>query len=273
MAALAPAVASAASRRRVPAALNRLRGSGIACDDARRNLLADADRGNAGAVGVLSRWALPPGGDRQLVAVLDPERAVLGGGLGWAALGLAFRAAVSSWYQAVVAAALADNAGVIGGAWAAMNPEAVVSETRGPRQRCSGEWQSTSPARPAMPAGCRCHHSTRLQPFFAELGSIDRVFTNRRLGELPMRRSSIRSQLLDPSICDRGPGSASCRRNSGEHLKRAGVETAVRPGAMRRPTLSASAMPGAFPYDRHSIPPDYVPSRSRSARGAAGRLR
>jgi glucokinase len=93
-------------------------------------LLADADRGNAGAVGLLSRWALPlRAAIDSLVAVLDPERVVLGGGLGWAAAkALRFAPAVSPWYQApVVAAALADNAGVIGGAWAAMNPEVVAS--------------------------------------------------------------------------------------------------------------------------------------------------
>ena len=93
------------------------------------NLLTSADRGDARATTVLNHWALPlRAAIDSIVAVLDPERVVLGGGLGRAAASALSRApALSPWYQApVVAAALGDKAGVIGGAWAAMNPEMVL---------------------------------------------------------------------------------------------------------------------------------------------------
>ena len=94
------------------------------------DLLAAADRDDSRATSVLNHWALPlRSAIDSIVAVLDPERVLLGGGLGWAATNALSRApALSPWYRApVVAAALGDNAGVIGGAWAAMNPATVAA--------------------------------------------------------------------------------------------------------------------------------------------------
>lgn len=81
-----------------------------------------ADHGDAAARDLLVRWAGPlRDAIDSLVAALDPERVVLGGGLGAAACrALALAPARSPWYQApVVTAELGDTAGVIGAAWAA----------------------------------------------------------------------------------------------------------------------------------------------------------
>lgn len=77
------------------------------------SLPADAARS------VLRNWAQPlRAGIDSLVAAFDPERVVLGGGLGAAAVqALEPFPALSPWYQCdVVAAALGDDAGVIGAA-------------------------------------------------------------------------------------------------------------------------------------------------------------
>ena len=92
-------------------------------------LLAAADGGDSAARAVLSRWAGPlRAALDSLVAALDPERIVLGGGLGGAASrALSLAPAISAWYQApVVAAELGDTAGVIGAAWAAANPDRLA---------------------------------------------------------------------------------------------------------------------------------------------------
>ncbi len=76
-------------------------------------------RTDAAASTVLKRWAGPlRAAIDSLVATLDPERIVLGGGLGAAACrALAAFPAVSPWYQCgVVPALLGDDAGVIGAA-------------------------------------------------------------------------------------------------------------------------------------------------------------
>lgn len=89
-------------------------------------LLDAANAGDPAARGVLVRWARPlRAAIDSLVAALDPERIVLGGGLGGAATrALAFTPPESPWYNApVVPAGLGDTAGVIGAAWAAANPE------------------------------------------------------------------------------------------------------------------------------------------------------
>jgi glucokinase len=73
------------------------------------------------AVAVLRGWARPlRAGIDSLVAAFDPERVVLGGGLGAAACrALAGYPAISPWYQCeVVAARCGDDAGVIGAALA-----------------------------------------------------------------------------------------------------------------------------------------------------------
>ena len=74
---------------------------------------------------ILRDWVQPlRAGIDSLVAAFDPQRVVLGGGLGAAAArALAEFPAVSPWYQCeVVAASLDDDAGVIGAALASLEP-------------------------------------------------------------------------------------------------------------------------------------------------------
>ncbi len=102
--------------------------AGLPADTRGETLLTNADAGDIAAAAVLDLWAQPlRAAIDTLVASLDPEIVVLGGGLGGAAVAALRRApALSPWYQApVVAAELGDTAGVIGGAWAAMHPDAV----------------------------------------------------------------------------------------------------------------------------------------------------
>jgi glucokinase len=108
-------------------ALGRLiREARLPADTRAESLLDAAEAADGVARDVIRRWALPlRAAIDSLVAALDPERVVLGGGLGGAAArSLAFAPALSEWYQApVVAAELGDSAGVIGAAWAARRPE------------------------------------------------------------------------------------------------------------------------------------------------------
>lgn len=88
-----------------------------------------AEAGESLSRDIVVRWAVPlRSAIDSLVASLDPGRIVLGGGLGAAAArALSFAPAESPWYQAdVVPAILGDTAGVVGGAWAAGNPEHTV---------------------------------------------------------------------------------------------------------------------------------------------------
>lgn len=76
---------------------------------------------------VLERWAAPlRAAIDSLVATLDPQCVVLGGGLGAAACqALAAFPAISPWYQcAVVPALLGDDAGVIGAGLAGLEQQA-----------------------------------------------------------------------------------------------------------------------------------------------------
>jgi glucokinase len=100
-------------------ALNRrMRDAGVAPGTTAEALLAQADAGDELAVEVLTGWA---GAWRAaidtVVAVVDPDLVVLGGGLGGAAVeALArFHPEASDWFRTPVAAArLGDDAGVIG---------------------------------------------------------------------------------------------------------------------------------------------------------------
>lgn len=94
--------------------------AGLPPDTRIEALLAAADAGDVAARDLLVRWAGPlRAAIDSLVAALDPERVVLGGGLGAAAC-RALAPAASPWYQApVVPAELGDRAGVIGAAWVA----------------------------------------------------------------------------------------------------------------------------------------------------------
>ena len=81
-------------------------------------------RDDATSRAVIERWAAPLRfGIDSLVATLDPELVLLGGGLGAAACEALKRfPALSPWFQyRVVPAALGDRAGVIGSALAAMD--------------------------------------------------------------------------------------------------------------------------------------------------------
>ncbi len=111
-------------------ALNRLIAeAGLPAKTRVEDVFADAEHGKTDTIDLLRAWVLPlRSAIDSIVAVLDPERVVLGGGLGWAAIkALCYAPAISPWFQApVVAAELGDTAGVIGGAWAALNPAVVA---------------------------------------------------------------------------------------------------------------------------------------------------
>ena len=80
-------------------------------------------REDPAAVAIIAAWARPlRAGIDSLVAVFDPQRVLLGGGLGAAAVAaLARFPAASRWYQCEVAPAeLGDRAGAIGAALAAL---------------------------------------------------------------------------------------------------------------------------------------------------------
>ena len=96
-----------------------LRSAGLPPETTADILLARRDQGDATADAVLKAWAGPlQAAIDSLIATLDPERVILGGGLGGqAATALAGISTAPCWYQSpVLAAALGDDAGVIGAA-------------------------------------------------------------------------------------------------------------------------------------------------------------
>lgn len=100
-----------------------IKDAGLPADTRIETLLEQAESGHDTAKNVLLAWARPlRAAIDSLVASFDPDRVLLGGGLGPAAhRALAFAPAVSDWYRApVVPAELSDAAGVVGGAWAAL---------------------------------------------------------------------------------------------------------------------------------------------------------
>lgn len=89
-------------------------------------LLAQADAGDVVAGDVLDRWVGPlRAAIDSMVAALAPDLVILGGGLGGAAHRALHRApALAPWYQSPVrAAALGDDAGVIGAGLSALQAE------------------------------------------------------------------------------------------------------------------------------------------------------
>lgn len=94
--------------------------AGLSADD----LFARVQAGDEAAITVLTRWSRPMrAAIDSIVAAFDPDMVVLGGGLGASAHRALtrFAPAPSAWYQCnVAAAALGDDAGVIGGAISAL---------------------------------------------------------------------------------------------------------------------------------------------------------
>lgn len=89
-------------------------------------LLAAAEGGDRAAKELLRRWVSPlRAAIETLIAVLDPEVILLGGGLGAeAASALAYVPFGSGWFQRpVLPASLGDDAGLIGAGLAALEPE------------------------------------------------------------------------------------------------------------------------------------------------------
>lgn len=102
------------------------------------DLRSRAETGDAAAAALLAGWALPlRAAIDSLVAALDPEIVLLGGGLGRdAAAAVAALPPQSSWYECrIEAATLGDDAGVIGAALAAL----TESDTRSARPRASSD--------------------------------------------------------------------------------------------------------------------------------------
>jgi glucokinase len=94
------------------------------------DVLMLARGGDARAVGVVLAWAKPlRAAIDSIVASVDPELFLLGGGLGEAACAaLEWAPALSPWYQCpVTPATLGDDAGVIGAALAGMEQDALAA--------------------------------------------------------------------------------------------------------------------------------------------------
>ena len=102
-------------------ALGRLiAGAGLAATTTAHELL---NRTDEAAHAIIAAWALPlRAGIDSLAAILDPQRVILGGGLGRdACTALERFPATAPWYQCDIAPAqLGDNAGVIGAALSAL---------------------------------------------------------------------------------------------------------------------------------------------------------
>ncbi|MBB5751647.1 ROK family protein [Prosthecomicrobium pneumaticum] len=112
-------------------ALGRLiAGAGLAAGTTAAELRRRAEAGDPAATGVLRAWALPlRAAIDSLAAALDPDIVLLGGGLGAeAAAAVAALPAQPSWYPCrIAAAALGDEAGVIGAAHAALDRSAPLA--------------------------------------------------------------------------------------------------------------------------------------------------
>ncbi|WP_413990487.1 ROK family protein [Labrys okinawensis] len=104
--------------------------AGLPPDVTADGLLALARSGEARAIDVVQAWAAPlRAAIDSIVAAVDPELFLLGGGLGQAACAaLEWAPAVSPWYQCPVRpATLGDDAGVIGAALAGAQRDMLVS--------------------------------------------------------------------------------------------------------------------------------------------------
>lgn len=107
--------------------------AGLPAGSLAEHLFAQEAAGDATATTVLDLWVMPlRAAIDSMVAALDPDVVVLGGGLGTAAhQGIARAPALSPWYRCpVVAARLGDDAGVIGAAVSALI-EHLIDEDAG----------------------------------------------------------------------------------------------------------------------------------------------
>ncbi|MFB2550188.1 ROK family protein [Ensifer soli] len=163
----------------------RITQAGLARETTAGDLMAHAAAGDAVAQAILTDWAAPlRAAIDTLSASVDPELVLLGGGLGReAASALERIPAGSGWFRPQIeAAALGDDAGVIGAALAALGsirpagkravlvngvPAAGKSGVAGALARATG-W-------PVLAL------DTVKNPFLKELGGGDRAF-NRTLG-------------------------------------------------------------------------------------------
>lgn len=156
------------------------------------SLIERAVAGDAAATTLLADWAGPlRRAADALIASLDVERVILGGGLGReAAAAVALLPEERSWYHAdIVPAQLGDDAGVIGGALAAMPEQAgkllvmVNGVPASGKSRVARELSDLT----GWPV---CALDTVENPFLAELGeagvTVDRPF-NRVLGRASYR--------------------------------------------------------------------------------------
>lgn len=153
------------------------------------SLIERAKAGDATALAVLSDWAGPlRAAVDTLVATLDSDRIILGGGLGReAADALALLPTTKTWYECpVVAATLGDAAGVIGAGLAALGAQKrghrLVMVNGVPASGKSTVASMISQARgwPLLAL------DTVKNPFLAEIGNVDRPF-NRVLGRASYR--------------------------------------------------------------------------------------
>jgi glucokinase len=172
-------------------ALGRLmREAGLPAAATAEGLVRDAHSGDAAALGVLTAWAAPlRRATDALVATLDCERVILGGGLGReAAAALALLPQVPSWYRAeVVAAGLGDDAGIVGAGLAALAAHTgaerrlvmVNGVPASGKSRVAAEL-SAATGWPVLAL------DTVKEPFLAEIGGVDRDF-NRVLGRASYR--------------------------------------------------------------------------------------
>jgi glucokinase len=157
-----------------------LREAGLPSDTRAEDLLAAP--GDATAVRVLNRWAAPlHAAIDTLIATLAPEAVLIGGGAGAAALSALRRIPTRrSWFSAqVLAAALGDDAGVVGAA--------VASLPRGRRAVLVNGVPASGKSLVAQMISDRTGWpilslDTVKTPFLAELAPVDRML-NRTLGK------------------------------------------------------------------------------------------
>jgi glucokinase len=167
-----------------------IRAAGVPEGTTAAALIGRARAGDTIAQSILTAWAAPlRRATDALVATLDCERIILGGGLGReAAEAIALLPAETSWYHAdIVAAELGDDAGIIGGGLAALDNRPrggrrLLMVNGVPASGKSGVATQVSEAT-GWPVYAL---DTVKNPFLAEIGTVDRPF-NRVLGRASYR--------------------------------------------------------------------------------------